>query len=153
MKLAPKSIYIDVCALGRSYDDQSFPRIQIEKAAMDVIIAHVKFCTYQLYYSPVHEIEIAANPDEIAHFEIMELLYKFGKNAAPFVKEDYLSLRVKELISKGLGSADAFHAAYAEKIGAYFVTCDDGLLRKFRKMNFKIWYGNPDDFCRIEGLL
>jgi len=74
MKLKEKKVYLDVCALGRLYDDQSFPRIQIENTAVDVIVANIKFGKYHLYYSPVHGIEISQNPDVIARTEITELL-------------------------------------------------------------------------------
>ena len=153
MKLKEKPVYLDVCALGRPYDDQSFARIRIEKIAVDVIIASVKYGRYTLYYSDVHEMEIAANPDEIARLEIIELLHKLGKNAAPSVKESVLGSRVKQLYQKGFESADAFHVAYAENLGASFITCDDKLLRRCHRTVSEIWCGTPDDFCRKERLI
>lgn len=153
MKLKENKIYLDVCALGRLYDDQSFPRIQIEKTAVDVIVANIKFGKYRLYYSPVHGIEISQNPDVIARTEIMELLRDFGSNCAFVVNDALLGSRAIDFFKLGFGPSDAFHAAYAEKIDAFFITCDDQLLRKCKQAGLEIWYGTPEDFCRKERLL
>jgi hypothetical protein len=153
MKLKENKVYLDVCALGRLYDDQSFPRIQIEKTAVDVIVANIKFRRYHLYYSPVHGIEISQNPDVIARTEIMELLEDFGSNCARVIDDTIIGSRAIEFFKLGFGPSDAFHAAYAEKIDAFFITCDDQLLRKCKQASLEIWYGTPEDFCRKERLL
>jgi hypothetical protein len=153
MKIVEKAVYLDVCALGRPYDDQQYPRIQIEKAAVDVIVANIKHGKYALYYSPIHEIEIASNPDEIARSEIMRLLHAIGKNSAWFVSDKVLGVRARELYEMNFGPSDAFHIAYAEKMDASLITCDDRLLRRCQQVRIKIWCGTPDDFCRKERLL
>jgi predicted nucleic acid-binding protein len=148
-----KAIYLDVCALGRPYDNQNYPRIQIEKAAVDVIVTFIKNGIYDLYYSPVHGIEIAENPDVITRTEINELFQEYGKNIASVIKDKIVGARAIELFSCGFGPSDAFHVAYAQEIGASFVTCDDLLLRKCTQAGLNIWSGSPVDFCRKEGLI
>jgi hypothetical protein len=49
-----KNIYLDLCALERPYDDQSYPRIEAETAAVTLILSLVKNGAYVLLYSPVH---------------------------------------------------------------------------------------------------
>jgi len=148
-----KAIYLDVCALGRPYDDLTIIRNQIEAAAVDVIVAFIKNGEYKLFYSPIHGIEIAENQDVIARTEIKELFKEYGENLARIVKDVILGSRAITLFSKVFGPSDAFHVAYAENINASFITCDDNLLRKCTNIGLKIWFGTPVDFCRKEGLI
>jgi len=47
---------------------------------------------------------------------------------------------------------DAAHVAFAEFVGADFITCDDRLINKCKKLNIGIWVGNPIAFCEKEEL-
>lgn len=149
-----KGIYLDVCALERPYDDQRYMRIRIEATAIELITACVKADLYTLYYSPVHEEEISQNTNEIRRTEIELLLHNIAKNVKPLVKDNnHLENRGWKLSAKGFGIADAFHIAYAESVGADFITCDDELLKRSRKYPLKVWCGTPIDFCMKEGLV
>ncbi|GFP31652.1 hypothetical protein HKBW3S34_02573, partial [Candidatus Hakubella thermalkaliphila] len=46
MKVRP--IYIDVCALSRPFDDQSFLRIRLETEALNLILLNVREGRYTL---------------------------------------------------------------------------------------------------------
>ncbi|MBD3344897.1 MAG: hypothetical protein GF401_07530 [Chitinivibrionales bacterium] len=153
MKIKEKAVYLDVCALGRPYDDQSFMRIEIESTAVQLIMVHVKAGLYRLYYSPVHVREISSNPDEIVKSDLLTLLYGVGKNVKSIIKPDMLEKRGRELFAAGLGVGDAFHVAHAEQARAVFITCDDRLLRKYRAIKSEIWCGTPVEFCKKEGLI
>ena len=58
MSLSAKPIYLDVCALCRSFDDQQYMRIRLETVAVDLIMEHIRSGDYDLFYSPAHLFEI-----------------------------------------------------------------------------------------------
>lgn len=153
MQLVENAIYLDVCALGRPYDDQSFMRIEIETTAVQLIIVHVKAEKFKLYYSPVHVREIGSNPDPVTRGDLVALLNGLGKNAKPFIVPTVLEKRARVLIASGMGPADAFHVAHAEQVEAAFITCDDRLIKKCRSVGVHVWYGTPVEFCKKEGLI
>jgi predicted nucleic acid-binding protein len=146
-------IYLDLCALQRPYDDQAYPRIQAETAAVMLITAQVKRKKYVLMFSPVHVVELSADRDETKRLELQKLLLSYGEDAASLVEYKAVALRGLDLESRGLGIADAMHAAYAEACAADFITCDDDLLRKCLRHRVETWCGTPLDFGKKEGLL
>ncbi|MBD3390863.1 MAG: PIN domain-containing protein [Chitinivibrionales bacterium] len=150
----PKPIYLDVCALQRPYDDKSYYRIRLEAAAVELILTQVKSGMYTMYRSPVHADEIAANMNEVMRLDLQLLLQRSGSSAKPQIKDaDALEARGWQLAAAGFGIADAFHAAYAEALGADLISCDDDLLKKCRRCTIKVWYGTPLDFCQKERLI
>ncbi len=143
-------IYLDVCALCRPYDDQSYMRIKLETIAVQLIFSAIDQNMYDLIYSPVHVKEISAISDQVERFELYHLLQETGKFIT--VNKPLARKRAEELVLVGLGPADAAHLVFAEAAGADFVTCDDRLCKKCRKLDLAIWTGNPVSFCDKEGL-
>ena len=145
-----QKIYLDVCALCRPYDDQSYMRINLETIAVQLIFSAIDQNMYDLVYSPVHVKEISAISDQVERFELYHLLQETGK----FIDLDKVQARkrAEKLISAGLGPADAAHLVFAETVGADFITCDDKLCKKCRALDLAIWTGNPVAFCDKEGL-
>ena len=143
-------IYLDVCALCRPYDDQSYMRINLETIAVQLIFSAIDQNMYDLVYSRVHIKEISAISDQVERFELYHLLQETGK----FINVDKVQAkkRAEKLVSSGLGPADAAHLAFAEAVGANFITCDDKLCNKCRALDLGIWTGNPVAFCDKEGL-
>jgi len=143
-------IYLDVCALCRPYDDQSYMRINLETIAVQLIFSAIDQNMYDLVYSPVHVKEISAISDQVERFELYHLLQQTGK----FFNLDKVQVRkrAEKLVSAGLGPADAAHLVFAETAGAAFITCDDKLRKKCRALDLAIWTGNPVAFCDKEGL-
>ena len=143
-------IYLDVCALCRPYDDQSYMRINLETIAVQLIFSAIDQNMYDLVYSRVHIKEISAISDQVERFELYHLLQETGK----FINVDKVQAkkRAEKLVSSGLGPADAAHLAFAEAVGANFITCDDKLCKKCRALGLAIWTGNPVAFCDKEGL-
>jgi len=45
-------IYIDVCALSRPFDEQSYIRIRLETEAMNLILSKIRDGKYKLVVSP-----------------------------------------------------------------------------------------------------
>jgi len=145
-----KKNYLDVCALCRPYDDQSYMRINFETIAVRLIFSAIDQKMYDLVYSPVHIKEISAISDQIERFELYHLL----QETANFINVDNVRARkrAEKLVSTGLGVADAAHLVFAEAVGADFITCDDRLCKKCRASDTVIWTGNPVAFCDKECL-
>ena len=143
-------IYLDVCALCRPYNDQSYMRINLETIAVQLIFSAIDQNMYDLVYSSVHVKEISAISDQIERFELYHLLQETGK----FINFDKVQARkqAEKLVSVGLGPADAAHLVFAETAGADFITCDDKLCKKCRALDLAIWTGSPVVFCDKEGL-
>ena len=49
-----KTVYLDVCALYRPYDDQAYARIHLETTAVRLILRAVEKDVYKMVYSPIH---------------------------------------------------------------------------------------------------
>ena len=145
-----KQIYLDVCALCRPYDDQSYMRINLETIGVQLIFSAIDQNIYDLVYSPVHIKEISAISDQIERFELYHLLQETAK----FIDLDKMQARKRadKLVSTGLGVADAAHLVFAETVEADFITCDDKLCKKCRALDLAIWTGNPVAFWDKEGL-
>jgi len=149
-KKGSKLIYLDVCALCRPFDDQSFLRIRVETEAVNLILSKVKERFYQMIVSPIHIKEIEAIQDEIEHIQLMILLNKYGKTVE--VNLAKARKRAEELVSLGFGIADAAHIAFAEEVKAEFISCDKRLVKKCIRHKIKVWCGNPLAFCEKEDL-
>ena len=72
---------------------------------------------------------------------------KYGREVRVDLKE--ARKRAEELIKFGFGIADAAHVAFAEMVGAEFISCDKKLVRKCK---IRVWYSNPVAFCIKEDL-
>lgn len=147
---ASKSVYLDVCALSRPFDDQQQARIRLETEAVKLILAHVRQGSVIAIISPVHELEVAAIPDSEEREQLMELIYQFGHAPA----WDFASARLtaESLVTRKFGVADAAHIAFAEQARADFVSVDDRLLKNCHRTAIRIWCGSPVAYCEKEQL-
>lgn len=145
-----KKIYLDVCALCRPFDDQSFVRVRIESDAVKLILQNIREGLFRLQLSPVHYREITAFSDIIERVELIGVINNLGSQ----IEADPISTRQRAeyLIKRGFGTADAVHVAFAEAARANFITCDDKLLKKCIKIGISIWSGDPLQFCIKENL-
>jgi hypothetical protein len=75
----PKSIYIDVCALSRPFDDQAYMRIKLETEAVNLILLKIKEGKLKLLFSPIHVIEIEAISDTLERIELQTVLNELGE--------------------------------------------------------------------------
>lgn len=146
----PPLIYLDVCVLSRPFDDQNQVRIRLETAAVHLILNHVRTGAVQLVVSPVHEVEIAAINDLEEQSQLDLMLAQIGTR--PNYDLPQARRRAEWLVGQGVGLADAVHLAFAEQVGADFITCDDRLLRQCRRLNVSIWCGTPPAYCDKENL-
>ena len=145
-----RRVYMDVCALCRPFDDQDQMRIHLETAAVLLILGHVRSKSLTMIVSPVHDVEIAAIKEVAEREHLQLLLQEIGTRISfdlPRARQ-----RAEQLVQQGVGPADAAHLALAEQAGSDFVTCDDRLLRKCRRIRPSIWCGSPITFCEKEDL-
>lgn len=125
-------IYLDMCVYNRPFDDQTQPRIMVESLCFIILMAKVALGEFQTVNSFALEYENTRHPKFENRLIILDLLHE----ASEFVmKNDELVARSKELERTGVMAMDALHVACAEHAGAeYFVTCDDPLLKRLRKL-------------------
>src|SRR5918996_700235 len=121
-------VYLDMCCLKRSFDDQRQPRVREEAAAVAAIIARAEDGEIALVRSPAHLVENDANPREDRR--LAAALWING--AAVDVRLDAEAEgRAASLAALGFRPLNALHLALAERAGArWFVTCDDDVLRR-----------------------
>ncbi len=143
-------VYLDVCALCRPFDDQSAIRIRLETEAVQLILSHVRAGDLMLVVSPVHAGEIGAIADPIEREHLLSALRRIGRSVQ--VDLNWTRERAEWLTDQGLGVADAAHLAFAEAMGADFVSCDDRLLRQCSSVQSNTWSGTPVAFCEKEEL-
>lgn len=143
-------VYLDVCALCRPFDDQSFVRVRMESDAVKLILQRIRDGVLKLVLSPVHYLEISGISDVIELTELLGVINRLGHQ----IHTDSVAARSRaEFLSQnGMGVADAAHVAYSESVGADFVTCDDNLLKKCRKIGLEVWCGDPLQYCVKENL-
>ena len=142
--------YLDVSTLSRSFDDQSQVRIRLETEATALILANVRTGALELMVSPVHEVEIDANPalEERSYLKLLLANLGVPITADPVATRE----RAEALADAGMAVADAAHVAFAEAANAAFITVDDRLRKQCRRLSVKIWYGTPLAFCDKENL-
>lgn len=143
-------VYLDVCALCRPFDDQSIVRIRLETIAVELILDHVRRGEIALIVSSAHAIEIHATADLEERKQLISMLDQLG------IRPRFDPLTVREravyLADRGLGAADAAHVAFAEQAQADFVTVDDRLIKRLRRMKPTVWCGTPPAYCEKERL-
>lgn len=145
-----KRVYLDVCALGRQFDNQQQARVRLETNAIDLILSTVRKSTLTLVVSQAHKHEIRANPKLEQREYLLRLLDDLG--SAPPYDLTIIRSRAEQLTNAGMGVADATHVAFAEFAGADFVSVDDQLLKQCRRFHVKSWSGSPLAYCDKEGL-
>lgn len=150
MPSSPHRVYLDVSTLCRPFDDQRQLRIRLETDAFLLILKQLESKTHLLIASPLHDIEIAAIDDLAEREHLQRILEKSGARFdynLPKARE-----RAENLVTQGIGIADAAHLAFAEQAVCDFVTCDDRLIRQCKRSLPTIWCGTPIAYCEKERL-
>ncbi len=138
-------LYLDVCTLCRPFDDQTAMRIRLETDAYHLILQALQNRSFGLVVSPVHYQEVNASDNPQEKHEILSLLKRLGTEARCDVTK--VRNRAEDLHSKSFGVADAAHVAFSEATADYFISCDDRLLKKCRKIAPQVNPRNPVEFC------
>ena len=125
-------VYLDMCSLKRPFDDQRQARVREEATAVAAIIARAEVGEIALVRSPAHLVENDANPREDRR--LAAALWIDGA-AVDVPLDAEVEVRARELGALGFRPLDALHLAFAERADArWFVTCDDGLLRRAEQL-------------------
>ena len=121
-------IYLDNCCFNRPFDDQSQLRIRLESEAKLKIQEDIRSGLYKLIWSYILDYENSKNPFQ----ERREQIVKWRAYAIEDIKENKEIVKVATMINQyGIKKLDSLHIACAIKAKAdYFLTTDDGLLRK-----------------------
>ncbi len=125
-------IYLDNCCFNRPFDDQSQLRIRLEAEAKLKIQEDIRSNIHELIWSYLLDYENSRNPFR----ERKEQIAQWNKYALVDVEEceEVINIAVKlEVI--GIKELDSLHIACAMTAKAdYFLTTDDGILRKAIKV-------------------
>jgi len=137
-------IYLDTSVYNRPFDDQTQPRIWLETLSLALILQLVEAGDASLVNSSVLEFENNQNPISLRQDWMARCL----EQATVYQRvNESVHDRAKILESHGLQPIDALHVACAETAGAdYFLTCDDRLLKKQKRI--KVPSMNPLDFVQ-----
>lgn len=130
-------IYLDSCVYNRPFDDyQQDERIFIEAMAFYVILHLIENGQIKIINSDalIYENEQIADPER------RKRVNTYLNKASDFIElSEPIIERAREIIEIGFKSLDALHITMAELSSAdYFVTCDDGIIRKGKLVQDKL---------------
>ena len=145
-----KKLYFDVCTLCRPFDDQNKMRIHLETDAFYLILQNIINGKFEMIVSPVHFKEIEVIKDMRERVEILALIKNYG--VIPVYDLTKARNRAEYLYSSKFGVADAAHIAFAEQASDYFISCDDKLLQKSKRIKINVLTVNPVNFCIKEDI-
>ena len=131
-----KIVYLDLCAYNRPFDDQSQSRIALETNIVIHVLEHIESGVLKVIASDALHYENERNPDPERRDRIsryFDLAYKHVPVDSSVIR------RAGQLYTMKFSDLDALHIACAEKgRAAFFLTCDDTLIRKAEKNRSKI---------------
>ena len=133
MKIKPLKLYLDLCVYNRPFDFQGYDRIALESNAFIYLLEKIENKNYSLVVSDALFYENNKNPND----QKKKQIFSYFKLAKENIKIDNFDIkRAKELIKLGFNEMDALHIAVAEKSKTdYFITCDDKIVKLYRKHN------------------
>jgi predicted nucleic acid-binding protein len=140
-------IYLDNCCFNRPFDDQKQLRIRIETEAKLGIQEAVRSGYLDLAWSYILDFENENNP----FLERQERTREWRRYAkSDSVESTAIKNRAESLRKTGLSKIDALHVACAMHAEcAYFITTDDGILKKSEAIG-GIVIVDPVDFVKKE---
>ena len=152
MRKGKIKVYIDTSVYNRPFDDQDQTRIRLETEAFLSIMEKAVAGAIIIISSSALSYEIDQNPFD----ERRERISSYLSIALKSIRlNDSIKKKAVLLENRGIDSIDALHLSYAEFGNVeYFLTCDDGIIKKTRKVKelFKMKICNPIDFI-IEEVL
>jgi predicted nucleic acid-binding protein len=150
MKKEKVKIYLDTSVYNRPFDDQGQTRIRLETEAFLSILEKVISGTIIIIGSSALTYENNHNP----FVERRERVSSYFTVVSRFIRlNDSIRKKAMSLKRLGFDPVDALHLAYAEYGGVkYFLTCDDGIIKKANKHKgtFKMEVCNPLEFILKE---
>lgn len=142
-------IYLDYNCFQRGFDDPTQIRIQMEALACQHIFVRAENDQIQLVWSFMHEDETLLCPFPERKYEVLRLAIFCKTRIGP--KEEIHNMANKFQDKVAISAKDAIHLACAHFVKAgFFLTCDDELIKKAKKLNLDIMVMNPVDYIRQE---
>ena len=139
-------LYLDLNCFNRPFDDQSQDRIAQETAAVFVILQRIIDGVDRLVWSAILDFENARHPLVDRRTEIGRWAQRAVVNVAVTPQ---VSTRAHALMAVGFRPLDAAHLACAEAAACErFLTCDDQVLRRARRVHVRVHVQNPTDYVQ-----
>ena len=152
MKKIKQKVYLDTSVYNRPFDEQSQTRVKLETEAFLTILEKALSGRIIVVSSSALEYENSRNPFPERKGRVADYL----SCATVFVKlNETVNVRALFHEKSGIDPVDALHIAHAESAeAAYFVTCDDMLMKKAKRMKkqIKTEVCNPLEFVLKEVL-
>jgi hypothetical protein len=142
-------IYLDYNCFQRGFDDPTQVRIQMEALACQEIFSQTENGKCQLIWSFMHEDENLLCPFPDRKYEVIRLSALCQIRVGPEDKIRNLSQSFQRKAK--LSAKDAIHLACGVYSGAtFFLTCDDGLIKRAKRLKLNVIVMNPVDYVRRE---
>jgi hypothetical protein len=139
-------LYLDLNCFNRPFDDQSQGRIAQETAAVFVILQRIIDGVDRLVWSAILDFENAQHPLVDRRTEIG----RWAQRAVVSVAiTPQVSTRAHAFTAAGFRPLDAAHLACAEAAACErFLTCDDQVLRRARRVHVGVHVQKPTDYVQ-----
>ena len=139
-------LYLDLNCFNRPFDDQSQDRIAQETAAVFVILQRISDGVDRLVWSAILTFENAQHPLADRRIEIARWAQRAVVNVAV---TQQVATRARTLTREGFRPLDAAHLACAEAAACdRFLTCDDRVIRRARRVQVGLRVQNPRDYVQ-----
>ena len=140
-------IYLDYNCFQRGFDDHRQIRIQMEALACQEIFSMSGQSRIRLVWSFMHQDESFICPFPLRKQEAMNLSVLCKVKIGP--KEDIIQTALSFQHTANVSAKDSLHLACAVFAHAnYFLTCDDELIKRAKRIKLKIIIMNPVDYIR-----
>jgi predicted nucleic acid-binding protein len=142
-------IYLDTNCFQRSFDDLNQPRIYLEALACEHIFNDAKKGIISLAWSFMHHDEMSQCQITERTKEMENLSKLCKKTIAP---NENIHLIAKGLNASGFSPKDSLHLASALSAQcSFFITCDDGIIKRATKNHLSITILNPVKYKQKRG--
>ena len=140
-------VYLDYNCFQRGFDDPRQVKIQMEALACREVFADAERGKIILAWSFMHEDETLVCPFPARKQEAFRLAALCQVRVGP---EDEIYLLAKSFQELArLSAKDAVHLACAAFLKAdVFLTCDDNLIKRAKRLKLAMMISNPMDFVR-----
>lgn len=140
-------IYLDYNCFQRGFDDSYQLKIRLEALVCEEIFAKAEREEVELVWSFMHEDENALCPFIERKLEVSRLSSLCKVRIGP-KKEIYTAAKGFQ-DKAGLSSKDAIHLACSNSVGCtFFLTCDEELIKRAKRLNLSVGIMNPVDYIR-----
>ena len=142
-------LYLDYNCFQRGFDDPRQIKIQFEALACQSLFADAERDAATLIWSFMHQDETLACPFPTRQQEAFRLAAICKVRIGP--DEEIRQLARSFQSRANLSAKDAIHFACAVRVKAVaFLTCDDNLIKRAKRLGQAIIIVNPVDYIRRE---